>query len=62
MSRDEVIGEIEQARSRNNRNWMDLLRIALERAPAESEVVLARIRATDMAISDLTKKLLEKFP
>jgi hypothetical protein len=44
---------IEQARSRNNILWMDILKIALENAPDETQIVLRQITENDDEIADL---------
>ncbi len=54
-----LIDEIESVRSRNNVNWMDLLRIAMTHAPVETKTVLARINADDGRIAELLRKLSE---
>jgi hypothetical protein len=55
-----IIDEIQQVRTKNNVNWMDLLRIAIKNAPEETKAVLRRINSDDNKISDLFKKLGEK--
>jgi len=58
LKRDlDLVDEIENVRSRNNVNWMDLLRIGLTHAPEETKRVLRRINADDGKISDLFRKL-----
>jgi hypothetical protein len=53
----EVIDEIERVRTRNNRNWMDILRLAFKYAPDEAAEILSEIYREDKAISDLAEKL-----
>jgi len=53
------IDEIEQIRSSNNKNWMDLLRLALEVAPERAKVIVADIYKHDDKISKLVKELIE---
>ena len=62
MERDHILDEIEAARSRNNRYWMSLLRLALDSSPVEAQAILDRINHTDDEISFLTKRLTEKLP
>ncbi len=62
MDRNFILDEIEAARSRNNRYWMSLLRLALDSSPTEAQAILDRINHTDDEISVLTKKLTEKYP
>lgn len=54
-----LVDEIESVRTRNNVNWMDLLRIGLTHAPLETKAVLARINADDGRIAELLRKLSE---
>ncbi|RVV98975.1 hypothetical protein EKE94_08830 [Mesobaculum littorinae] len=56
---DRIIDEIEAVRTRNNHNWMDILRLAFRHAPDEAAGILAEIYKEDKAISDLAKKLTE---
>lgn len=53
----EIIDEIEMVRSRNNKNWMDILRLAFQHAPSEAANILADIYMEDAKISALAKKL-----
>ena len=52
-----IFSDIEKTRSKNNKNWMDLLRLALKYAPKESSTVLKKININDKKISKLLKKL-----
>lgn len=52
-----TVDAIEAVRRRNNKLWMDILRIALTRAPVETGRVLRRINANDAKISALLGKL-----
>ena len=54
-----VIDEIEKVRTRNNVNWMDILRIAFKYAPEEAKKVMKKINNSDDEIADLLKKLLD---
>lgn len=57
MKPDEIIDHIAAARERNNLNWIEILRIAMEHAPEKTKRTLLRINKTDDRISALTKKL-----
>ena len=35
-----IIDEIEKVRSRNNVNWMDILRVAFRHAPDEARIIM----------------------
>lgn len=53
----DLIDEIEKIRGRNNKNWMDILRLAFTHAPKEAAGILAEIYRHDQQISELAKKL-----
>ena len=57
---NKIINPIQAARSKNNKNWMDLLRLALKYAPSKSAKVIKSINTYDKKISNLLKKLQEK--
>ena len=52
-----IVKKIELARSKNNKNWMDLLRLAIEKAPKQAKQILKRINYQDKNISKLLSKL-----
>tara|TARA_Y100001970_G_C14181495_1_gene830078 strand:- start:1594 stop:1791 length:198 start_codon:yes stop_codon:yes gene_type:complete len=52
-----IIDEIESIRSRNNVNWMDLLRIGIKHAPKETKKIIRKINSDDNKISELFAKL-----
>ena len=52
-----IIDEIQDIRSKNNRNWMDLLRLAFKHAPKDAAEIMAEIYKHDSDISHLVKKL-----
>ena len=52
-----IIDAIEQVRSANNVNWMDLMRLAFRKAPKEAEAIVGRINGDDGKISELLKRL-----
>lgn len=53
----EIIDEVEKVRTQNNKNWMDILRVAFKHAPEEARPILAEINKSDGKISDLLDKL-----
>ena len=53
----EIINEIESVRSKNNVNWMDILRLAFKHAPDETREIIGRINSDDNKISSLLEKL-----
>ena len=52
-----VIDEVEKVRTRNNVNWMDVLRIAFIHAPDEAKKLMKKINEEDNRISELFNKL-----
>lgn len=52
-----IIDQIEKCRSKNNVNWMNILRLAYSKAPEESIKIFAAIYKEDKKISSLAKKL-----
>ena len=58
-SKNKIIGTIQKIRTKNNKNWMDLMRLAFKYAPKESSKVMKRINSADKKISLELKKLYE---
>lgn len=52
-----IIDEIEKIRTKNNVNWMDVLRLAFTHAPQESKKLMKKINKEDNRISELFEKL-----
>ncbi|RPG99777.1 MAG: hypothetical protein CBC78_000715 [Candidatus Pelagibacter sp. TMED118] len=52
-----IIKQIEKVRSKNNKNWMDLYRLAFSVAPDKSMVIVKKILSEDKKITNLAKKL-----
>ena len=48
-----IINKIEKVRSKNNINWMNVLRVALKHAPDETIKLMKNINAKDKRISNL---------
>jgi len=55
----EIIDEIEQIRTKNNVNWMDILRLVFKVAPTEARQLMSRVDDFDNKISALVKELSE---
>ncbi len=53
----DIIDQIEEIRSKNNNNWMDILRLAFLHASSEAGKIMEKIYSTDEEISKLAKKL-----
>ena len=54
-----IINKIEKVRSKNNVNWMGVLRLAFKYAPEEAKELMKKIDHEDNSISELVKKLSE---
>ena len=52
-----IIDQIEKVRTKNNVNWMDILRLAFKHAPAEASKLLKKVNKKDRKISSLLAKL-----
>ena len=52
-----IIDQIEKIRSKNNINWMDLLRLSFKHAPEDAKKLVKKINTSDDKISSLFKKL-----
>ena len=52
-----IIDQIEIIRRRNNKNWMDMLRLAFKSAPKEAKKLMKRITECDRKITKLCGKL-----
>ena len=61
MTDDEIIHRISEIRVSNNKNWMDLLRVALKYGPVETRSILKNILARDLAISAEMARLLAEL-
>ncbi len=53
----EILDEVEMVRSKNNVNWMDILRLAFTHAPEEARELMGKINAHDHKISSLLGEL-----
>ena len=49
----------QKVRAKNNKNWMDLYRLAFKIAPDESVKIIKKILSKDMTVSNLAKKLIK---
>ena len=52
-----IIGQIEKTRKKNNKNWMDILKLAFKSNPKQTAKIFSKIYKEDSAISKLAKKL-----
>ncbi len=54
-----IIKQIEKVRAKNNKNWMDLYRVAFKVAPQESVKIIKKILSRDKTVSKLAEKLIK---
>jgi hypothetical protein len=52
-----IIDQIEKVRTKNNINWMDILRIAFQGNPEKALRCMKKINSQDRQISQLMQKL-----
>tara|TARA_B100001248_G_C27251343_1_gene393944 strand:+ start:343 stop:534 length:192 start_codon:yes stop_codon:yes gene_type:complete len=52
-----VINQIENIRKKNNKNWMNVLRLAFKHSPKKAAKIMREIYLEDNRISKLVKKL-----
>ena len=52
-----IVNEIQKVRARNNKNWMNILRVAIKFAPKETQKIMRKINIDDKKISKLVSKL-----
>lgn len=57
----QIINQIEKTRSKNNKNWMDILRLAFDHSPIEASKIFKEIYKEDKKISSLASKLTKKL-
>ena len=52
-----IVNQIEKIRGKNNKNWMDLLRLSLKLDHKKTSKILYEIYKYDQKISNLAKKI-----
>ena len=52
-----IINQIEKIRSKNNVNWMNVLRLAFKYDPKGAAKIVSKIYSDDLKIGKLAKKL-----
>ncbi len=53
----EIINKIQKTRSKNNKNWMDLLRLAFKENPRDAKKIVKGIFKEDIKIGKLINLL-----
>ncbi len=51
------VDQIQKLRSKNNKNWMDLLKLALRLDPRKTSKILSQIYKDDIRITKIAKKI-----
>ena len=54
---NKIINQIQRVRSKNNINWMNLLKLAFELDPGKAKNIMKKINYDDKKISSLLKRL-----
>lgn len=52
-----IINQIQKARSRNNSNWMSILKLAFRLDPKNASKIMKKININDEKISKLLRKI-----
>ena len=52
-----LVNQIQKIRSKNNKNWMDLLRLSLKLDHKKTSKILSAIYKSDQRISGIAKKI-----
>lgn len=55
---NKLIDKIEVIRSENNKNWMDVLRLAFKYAPEEASILLKEIYSKDKKINEIVEEMI----
>ena len=53
----EIIDKIEKVRTKNNVNWMDVLRLAFKHSPKDARKLIGKINEHDKEIASLLDQL-----
>ena len=56
-----LISKIQKVRSKNNVNWMDMLRLAFKHDPKSASKIMSQIYSDDKKINKLVKKLVKSI-
>ena len=59
-NKEKIINKIQKIRAKNNKYWMDLLRLAFKHAPDKASKIIKKINSHDQKISQMLKKLEKK--
>ena len=56
-----IINQIQKVRSKNNVNWMNILKLAFKLDPKRASSIMKKINYDDKKISNLLSKLSKSF-
>ena len=54
---EKVFNNVEKVRSKNNKNWIDILRLAFKHSPKEAKIIFKAIVKKDKQLIKLAKDL-----
>lgn len=54
---ENIIKEIEDARKKNNVNWMNLLKLSFKNNPHDTKIIFSKIKRSDKKINNLANKI-----
>lgn len=57
MNDNDLIDKMEQIRANNNRNWMDIVRLAIKLDPVETKKIIGEIVEHDRKIAGVLEEL-----
>jgi len=57
ITANKIINQISDARKKNNYNWMNILKLAMQVAPKKTKHILSQINKQDKKISRLVEQI-----
>ena len=54
------IDKIQKIRAKNNKLWMDLMRLAFDHAPEQAKVIMSQISQNDEKITKAVKEMIDE--
>jgi len=55
----DIFTQIQKIREENNKNWIDILKLAFEVSPDRAKIIMQKIVECDEQIKDLCKELIK---
>ena len=56
-----IVNKIQKIRSKNNVNWMDILRLAFKHDPKNAAKIMSNVYTDDQRVSSIVKKLVKSL-